>query len=128
MPIKENLQKEKTEFSNFKNQINRERKIEDNRRNKSEKKVFLINLKADSKQTEFECDKCDECFPNENEMKMHVLVQHVRSSSTQTESVICVDRKVQVKRSEFTNDKNVGTLKVILKCLKVTHVSTVVLT
>ena len=49
-----------------------------------EKKEFLNNLKADSKQVKFECDKCDECLPSENELKMHVLVQHLSSSSKQT--------------------------------------------
>ena len=49
---------------------------------------------------------------------MHVLAQHVSSSSTQTETVICVDNKMQVKKSDFTDDKNVGILESDLKLIK----------
>ena len=65
--IKENLQKEKTGFSNFKSQTTE-------RENKRKMKEFLKELKADPKQVEFECEKCDKFLPNESELKMHVMI------------------------------------------------------
>jgi hypothetical protein len=82
------------------------------KRKKNEKKEFLKNLKAESKKGEFECEECDECLSNKSDLKMHMLNQHVSSSSTQTGTVIYVDKKLQVKRSDFNSDKNIETSEI----------------
>ena len=53
---------------------------------------------------------CDECLKSKQDLKIHILNHHMKSYSTQTESEVCVDKKIQVKLSDFNADKNIETL------------------
>ena len=83
--VKEDLAQEKAEFSTFRAQVNKEKKTVDKRNKKNEKKEFLKTLKADSS------FKCDEILEHEDRMRSHMLIQHTRSFSTQTDFQIFIE-------------------------------------
>ena len=107
--IKEELQHERSEFALFKSQVNKERKEAEKKRKKTEKKDFLDNLKVESKHPELKCNYCDESVSSAEDLKRHMLRFHIKCSSTQTNTVVLIDKKVQVKKSDFNSDKSIET-------------------
>ena len=82
---------------------------------KSEKKDFLDKLKHESKQSDLQCEVCDECSINQQALKNHIVNYHMKCFSTQTESEVFVDKKIQVKLSDFNADKSIETLDKVMK-------------
>ena len=99
--VKEDLKIEKDELSNFKTQVNKERKDMERRNKKIEKKEVLNNTKKELEQNQFECKRCDKPYISEEKLKTHILEQHRRSTFSQTDVIISVDRKLQVKDSDL---------------------------
>ena len=106
MKLSEDLQNARSEFATLKSQVNKERKDAERSRKKTAKKEFLNNLKSDANQPDNACTNCDECFVSKVELQKHMSNHHIKCNSTQTESKVYTDQKVQVKESDFdTFDK-----------------------
>ena len=103
---KEDLQHEKKETAKLNAQINKEKKNSEKRSKKQEKKEFLKTLTADYNPNKFPCNKCSELLDAEDKLKNHMLNNHTRSISTQTDLKIFVERKTQVNDSEIKINKN----------------------
>jgi hypothetical protein len=104
--IKEELASIQSDFSHFKAEINREAKQLERKRKKSEKKQFLNSLKSESEKSEFVCKSCDNAFSAEHELINHMISHHTSSTSAQTDSADCIDKKIQVKTVDFMKDKS----------------------
>ena len=103
--VKEDLEIEKAALNNFRAQVNKERKDMEKRNKKIEKNEVLNNLKEESKPNQFECKKCDNTYISEEKLKTHNLEQHTRTTFSQTDVVISVDKKLQVKNSDLDKNK-----------------------
>jgi seryl-tRNA synthetase len=109
--LKEEIQIVQSDFSNLKSQVNREAKQAERKKKESEKKEFLNVLTSESKQDDVSCKYCDKILSSEDKFRRHLLLHHTNCSSTQTNNVVLVDKKIQVKTSEFTSEKNIETLE-----------------
>ena len=107
--LKEELLQERSEFALFKSQVNKERKEAEKKRKKTEKKDFLDNLKVESKHLELKCKCCDESVSSAEDLRKHMLRLHIKCSSTQTNTEVLIEKKVQVRKSDFNSDKSTET-------------------
>ena len=109
--LKEEIQLVQSDYSNLKSKVNREAKQAEKKNKKSEKKEFLNVLKSESEQDDLPCKYCDKIVSSEDEFNRHLLLHHTNCSSTQTNNEVLIDKKIQVKTSDFTTEKNTETVE-----------------
>ena len=95
--VKENLEAVKEELSKLKVKVNAERKSFEKLSKKDQKNDSKIKLKTETKEPGFACNKCDHKFEDFDKLKSHIRVHHVKTSSTQTDEIIVVDKRLQTE-------------------------------
>jgi chromosome segregation ATPase len=105
----ENFKQLKAKFDDITAAVNREKKQQERKLKKQERKDFLNNLKTESMNLYFECEKCDVKLETRTQLTYHVRSLHMKSVQSQTDDEEVEEKLVQTDPREFTIDKNVQT-------------------
>ena len=105
--VTEDLLQVKTELDKQTDQGNRDRKNSEKHQKKAEKKQFLDNLKASPS---FDCTLCDVKKESQVSLKTHIVLNHMKVSSTQTIEKVLKDEFVQSCSEAFASEKQSQTV------------------
>ena len=110
--VKEDLDRLNTEHTEFKVNVNKERKEHCRKLKKQEKKDFMNNLKSESNPLEINCEMCGKMLSSLEKFKAHVLANHTSQSETQTNETIKEDKYIQTNATiDPKCDKELKTFK-----------------